>query len=56
MKAPNQRLYFFINGLLQIIDGITFMIMAVFNKPGTNLNYRHFVNNVYERIKNIETN
>lgn len=56
MKRPNQRLYFFINGFLQVIDGITFMIMSVFNKPGTQFNYRHFVNRVYDRIKDIDTN
>jgi len=55
VKVPNKRLYFFISGLLQVIDGITFMIMAVFNKPGTQFNYRHFVNRIYEKIKDIET-
>lgn len=55
MNKPNQRLYFFINGLLQIIDGFTFIIMSVFNKPGTQFSYKHFVNKVYDRIKNIDT-
>lgn len=55
MKAPNQRLYFFINGLLQVIDGVTSMIMAIFNKLGTQFNYKHFVNNVYDRINGVET-
>jgi hypothetical protein len=55
MNKSNQRLYFFINGFLQIIDGFTFMIMSIFNKPGTQFSYKHFVNKIYEKIKDIET-
>lgn len=55
MKKPNQRLYFFINGFLQVIDGLTYMIMSVFNKPGTQFNFKYFANKIYDRIKNIDT-
>jgi len=38
-----RRIYYFINGLLQIIDGLTFLFTAILNKPGTYFAYSHML-------------
>lgn len=46
-----KRIFFFINGLLQIIDGITYVFCSIIRKPGTNFAMKHIL---YDAKNNME--
>jgi len=45
------RMFYFINGLLQIVDGITYIFCSPFRRAGTYFSLTHSIHNTQKQLK-----
>jgi len=45
------RMFYFINGLLQIVDGLTYVFCSVFRRAGTYFSLNHSINETQRALK-----